>query len=345
MDLKAAGNRIHEFPAASLYQRSGMEVMMKIDNMTLGSRFSDMPMSAKSADPEAKNIRSKIADVQQRMRTLSSKGDLSADEKAMERKKLQKEILGLNNKLKQHEEDFRRSEKRSLLVKEQKGNQTKGKRGSDEAAGDDADQKTVSNKKTVSDHRLRENPKNPNAEKDSGRSGGLSILVGHNDIDRTRETDQKVTDQKVTDQKVTDQKVTDQKEAAGLSGKRAHALISANARVQQAGQVGRVILRSEDGIVILKGEIEQDERYGTPTDQKRDKLAKMNKRMQRAWDFQKSMWGQAHDALRSAAETSYKNETKDQKKSAGRNHILVSASGLELADDPASQQKIYVSID
>lgn len=69
-------------------------------------------------DQKSKNIQSDITTAQQQMQKLSSKDDLSANEIANERKKLQKEISGLNTKLKQHQEELRRSQKREIMMAE-----------------------------------------------------------------------------------------------------------------------------------------------------------------------------------------------------------------------------------
>ena len=94
--------------------------MMRIDTIASRPRFLDSQMPAGSADPKAKNIQNKITDARQQVQTLSSKEDLTADEKAAERKKLQRKILGLNTRLKQYKEDLRRAQKRELLAKEQR---------------------------------------------------------------------------------------------------------------------------------------------------------------------------------------------------------------------------------
>ena len=67
-------------------------------------------------DQKSKSIQNEITEVRQQMQKLSSKEDLSANEKTNERKKLQKEISGLTTELKQHQDDLLRSQKREQML-------------------------------------------------------------------------------------------------------------------------------------------------------------------------------------------------------------------------------------
>lgn len=279
---------------------------MKIHTMASGIRSWDGQMSSASTDAKAKNIQSKITDAQQQMQRLSSKEELTADEKAAERKKLQKEILGLNNKLKQHQEDLRRSQKREMLAKERQ-----------EEAVSAKEQRTE--------------------RKESGifknRNGVAALQDETDEAEKLKETDEKDSPEKL--------KKTDKKDKAGLSDKKVHALISANGSVQQAGQVGTVILRTKDGIVILKGEIEQDRRYGSDTKQKQEELAKRRKRMQKAEVFQSSVLHQAHNTLKSAAK-SHQNASRGNGRPRNENNTLTSTLRSAAAEQ-ASQSNLQVS--
>ncbi|RAZ94063.1 hypothetical protein DK853_37090, partial [Klebsiella oxytoca] len=66
----------------------------------------------------SKSIQHEITSVQQQMQTLSSEEELSANEKADERKKLQKEISDLNTELKRHQEELGRTRKREIMLSE-----------------------------------------------------------------------------------------------------------------------------------------------------------------------------------------------------------------------------------
>ena len=81
--------------------------------------MSAMQMAAPNLkDQKSKNIQSDITNAQQQMKKLSSKEDLSANEKTNERKKLQKEISSLNIELKQYQEELRKSQKKEVMMAE-----------------------------------------------------------------------------------------------------------------------------------------------------------------------------------------------------------------------------------
>ena len=92
---------------------------MGIGSITSTNSMSGMQMiTAASTDPKIKNIQNEITDAKQQMQKLSSKEEISANEKASERKKFQKEISDLNTELKQHQEELRKSQKREIMLAE-----------------------------------------------------------------------------------------------------------------------------------------------------------------------------------------------------------------------------------
>ncbi len=73
---------------------------MAIGNVTLNKDFSNITSTkAAAADNGSKNIQNQIASKQQRLNRLSSNSEMSAEEKAKERQKIQKQIEELNRKL------------------------------------------------------------------------------------------------------------------------------------------------------------------------------------------------------------------------------------------------------
>ena len=70
---------------------------MGISSITSMNGMSGMQMTmASSTETKNKNIQKEITDAQQQMRALSSKDELSVNDKANERKTLQKKIASLN---------------------------------------------------------------------------------------------------------------------------------------------------------------------------------------------------------------------------------------------------------
>ena len=90
---------------------------MGIGSITSTNSMSVMQMTSSDLrDQKSKNIQNDITDAQQQMQKLASKEELSADEKANEKKKLQREISNLNTKLEQHQEELVRSHKIEIML-------------------------------------------------------------------------------------------------------------------------------------------------------------------------------------------------------------------------------------
>ncbi|MDE6844345.1 MAG: FlxA-like family protein, partial [Lachnospiraceae bacterium] len=101
---------------------------MGIGSVTSTNSMSGMQMvTASSTDPKIKNIQNEITDAKQQMQKLSTKDELSANDKVSERKKLQKEISDLNTELKQHQEELRKSQKREIMLAELREDQNPSK--------------------------------------------------------------------------------------------------------------------------------------------------------------------------------------------------------------------------
>lgn len=269
---------------------------MRTDSIASGIRFLDSQMPAGAADSKVKHIQNKITDVRQQMQKLSSKEELTAEEKLAERKKFQKEISGLNVKLKQRQEELRHTQKRELLAEEEQADAVSAK-------GKLKDERIQPDKIVVDEAEGTENPD------DKSRADQRDSVILKNRDDSVTAKDQTTDDKKV------------------------HALMSAYGSTQQADQVGAVILRTKDGIVALKGEIEQDERYGSDTKQKKEELEERNERVRRAQEFQFSLMDQAQDTLKAAAEPN-KNEAQDNRQSLNENNISLRPTADEQASEP-----------
>lgn len=90
---------------------------MGIGSVTSTNNISNMRMfTAGSSEPRNKSIQNEIINVQQQMQSLSTKEELSVNEKMNERKKLQNELASLNTELKQHQQELRRSQNREIMM-------------------------------------------------------------------------------------------------------------------------------------------------------------------------------------------------------------------------------------
>lgn len=340
---------------------------MGISSVTSMSSMSGVQMTMSgSADPKIKNIQNEITGVQQQMQMLSSKEELSVNEKANERKKLQKEISGLNTELKQRQEAFRKSQKREIMMAELREDQKPTDKDkaeniipANDAAQNKSDEKKLPADDLSADQQITVIAKN---------SDGTVILKGkmnQNEKDvidagkkQAAETSLSKTEEKdLPDSKrpaaaaEEDKKTVNTEEETknengdtdtGLSRREIHALVSADVSAQQADRQGAVIARIRDGIVILKSEMNQDERRSINTERKQEELEKLEKKEQRATIFQFSVLGGANNAMKSAAKANV-SETQNRTQINTENNAFINALKSSKEESQASQQKFYVS--
>ena len=296
-------------------------------------------------DQKSKNIQTEITNAQQQLQKLSSAEDLSAHEKIAEQKKLQKEISGLNTKLKQHQEELRSSQKREITMarlredeKPAKEDKSENRVQAEEVSADAADKKPLP---------LKGQQTAPPEAAASGNADGRVILKGVSQPEpkkRDTDTERKQTDE--TGEETIDAKAartpdtyTDADET--LSGKEVHAMVSADSFLQQADRQGTVVTRTRDGIAVLKGEIKLDEFRDTNTERKQAELRKMEQQEQRETEFQFSLLGNASNAIKPAAETNISPTGQTQANAPDQLHV----SGLSPSqEEQAAQQRFYVSI-
>lgn len=317
---------------------------MGIGSITSINSMSVTQMTASDLkDQKSKSIQSEITNVQQQMQKLSSKEDLTVNEKTKEQKKLKKEISSLNTELKQHQEELRRSQKREIMMAQlqedtepEKEKKAENKTQQTEASSDTQDKKNLpgdeqraANQGTV----ITQN------------SDGTVILKEAVNQSKSSDTD---TENKHTDETKEnginriEAETTDNDMAAdtNLSVREMHAMVSADSSVKQAGHLGTIVAKTRDGIAILKGEINRDEGRGIDTERKKAELEKMQKQEQQAMTFQFSILGDANDTIKSAAETNA--SLKDNIQTKTENTFYV--SGLNTPqEEQTAQQQFYVS--
>lgn len=317
---------------------------MGIGSVTSTNSMSSMQMNtAASTDPKIKSIQNEIRDAKQQMQKLSSREELSASEKANERKELQKGISRLNTELEQHQEKLRKSQKREIRLAELQEDQglTKEEKSEDK----------IQTKETALDKTGEKNLSADNQQ--TGRPGtvisrnsdGVVMIKEELNPDAKRSTDtEKIKDDKAKEERLDEKekKDTDNDTAnTSLSPKEIYAITSADSSVQQANRQGSIIAQTRDGIAILKGEIDQDEKRGANTDKKQTELEKMEEREQRAITFQSAILGEANNAMKSATETSMSG-IKDGTQVHVENNAFVQAMNVLQESDP-TQERFHVS--
>ncbi len=319
---------------------------MGIGGVTSTNSVSGMQMmTAGSTDQKSKSIQDEITTATQQMQKLSSKEDLSVNEKANERKDLKKEIASLNTELKQHQDELRRSQKREIMLAQLQEDQ--GPKKEDEA------KEKIQSKETSSE---KADEKNLSADKQqTGRQGsvilqnsdGTVILKESNQGEKlgvdTANTPDEEAEEDIAE-KETKSADDDRDADAGLSRKEVYAMASADASVQQANGQGNVIARTRDGIAVLKGEMNQDEMRGVNTDRKQAELEKMEQQEQNAIAFQSAILGEANRTMQSAAKTPKVTGIKDNPQEDAANNAYINALKVSQEEGLAAQQRLFVSV-
>ena len=310
---------------------------MGIGSVTSTNSMSSMQTNtAASTDPKIKSIQNEIKDAKQQMQKLSSKEELSASEKADERKKLQKGISRLNTELEQHQETLRKSQKREIMLAELQEDQklTKEEKSEDKIqAKETASDKTDEKQQTVRPGTVI-----------SRNSDGVVMIKEENPDEKFGVDTAKTKDDKAKEKDLNEKgtKTTESDTAnASLSPKEIYAINSADSSVQQASRQGTIITQTRDGIAILKGEMDQDEKRGINTDEKQTALEKMEEREQRAIAFQAAVLGEANKTMKSAAETNVSG-LKDGTQVNVENNAFSKAMNALQEEDP-TQERFHVS--
>lgn len=284
---------------------------MGISGVTSTSSMSGMQMiTVGSTDSKSRNIQNELTGVQQKLQKLDSKEELSVSEKTIEREKLRKEKSGLDTELKRHQEELSKSYKREIRMAELQEDK------------EPAEEETSKDKIQTKSDAIAASKEEMNQDEKRGVNT------------ETKPADESKEDIAEKETKAIDRDpVTDN----GISGKKMLAIVSADSSVQQANRQGTIIANTRDGIAILKGEIDQDERRGVNTEKKQADLEKMEKQAQRAIAFQSSILGEANNKMKSGAETKGIGKQVNAENSAYVNAMKV------LQEDQTALQNFHIS--
>lgn len=210
--------------------------------------------AAQSADVVSKGIQDDIENVQREKQALSSKEELSVEEKMKKRKELQQELSSLNAKLRQRQAEIRREQQKET------------------AAGD-----------------LRAEDSKDSEEKKAGLKADEKRGTRQDDTNRqdwkTEAAKQKNSKDEKADIKGSKENKADA-EDTGISREEMRRVVSTDAAVEQTRQRGSIIARMEGGRVILKGEIELDEIRGEDVEKKQAELEKQEEKIRQAATMQ-----------------------------------------------------------
>lgn len=316
-----------------------------------------------SKDIESKKIENEITDRQQQMQKVSSEEGLSADEKADEKKKQQREISNLNTELKRHQEEILSSQRRELMMAELQKNQTPEdeEKSADKIQPAETDKKGIVEKETKaidSDASTGLSQKEMSVAASTGKSAqqtgyqgtvifqnsdGTVILKDGMDQDEKRgvNADQKQTDEakeKGNTRKETKSINEDKDADTGLSGKKMYEMVSADASAQQISRRETAIAGIKSDIAVLKGEINQDERRGVDTEKKQAELEKLEKKEESARTLQFSDLGKTNGTMNATANLKVSGAEVNTKNSA-----VINFPDLSKEEDQETQQRFNVS--
>ena len=317
---------------------------MGIGSVTSTNSMSGMQtLKAVSADPKIKKIENEITNAKQQMQKLSPKAELSDTEKETERKKLQKEISSLNTKLKQHQEELRKSQQKESRMAELQEDQKLTK---EEKSEDKTQTKGTSLDKA--DEKALPSGKHQTASPGTiiaSNSDGTVILKGKMNQDEKRGVDTEEKQAGEAKEKgiaEKEKKNSDTDSEASLSHKKIYAIVSADSSVQQANRQGTIITSTRDGIAILKAEMNQDEKRGVDTEKKQAELEKMEKKEQRAIAFQSAILGEANNTMKSAAKTNVTGMN-DTAQVNAKNNAFINALRVSQEETQMAQQRFHIS--
>ncbi len=227
---------------------------------------------AQPADPVSKNIQNEIADVQGQMQRLSSKEGMPAEEKVKRRQELQQELSSLNTQLRQRQSEVRKEQRRETLT------------GETRAVGDDAAEAEKGRKtagKTEGSKTVGEDVKGTAADAGSVENSGAVGKGGERKAIQAGGKDAESEHIRAAGKEEPDNRGI-KPEIVGIPQAQMYAIVAGDSAGERMKRREAVIARMEGGIVILKGEIRQDEIRGADTEKKRAELDKQRKKAHRA---------------------------------------------------------------
>lgn len=294
---------------------------MKIGNISaIGKIASVRSVSAaqkpdvKTVDTASKSIQDDITAVERQKQAVSPQTDISVDEKMKRCQELQQELSSLKTKLRISESEAQRENRKEALANEERSvteeEEAAGGSRMAEAVKEDAAEKEEAAKEERKEaliEKMKENAsesKEVNAavqkqEADQAKvkeaEAGKTGTDGFNIEERTGKSVAASENEKAGAEE-------DKEKAPGFSKREMQSVISEDEAAERAKQQGIIVARIENDIVILKGEIKQDEDRGADVTKKKEELKEQEERAQWAVNAQFSAIGQTNRRLQEAAE-------------------------------------------
>lgn len=252
-------------------------------------------------DQKSKSLQNDISDVQQKIKRLSSEEDLTVTEKAEEKQKLQQEKSELSTKLKLHQDELQKSQKRDIklaeLQEDRKPEKEEDAESKVQAVETSSAADAANEKKLPADDRHSLPPGTVITRNSDGTVILKEILNQAAESDTGAQTQQAEALKEDSAAEKEKKAAEDESDAEiGLTGTEVQAMVSADAAMQQADRQGSLVDRTGNDISVLQGEIKQDAYRGTDTESKEAELKGMQEQRKREMAFQFSMLGEANRA-------------------------------------------------
>lgn len=331
---------------------------MGIGGVTSGNNsMSVMQMTPASLkDHKSKNIQNEITDVQRQIQKLSSKDELSVNEKTDERKKLQREKSSLDTELKQYQEELLRSQKREIRLAElqeqpnPEDEETKDGSQASEAVSDAPEKESRptdekqplqpgtiitqnSDGTVILKEALQQAESDDKAVENTQEKGKPAIAA---EASTAVEKDVQAQAEEESEDKESEDTTAD----TAFSDKQMQAMVSSDTSMKQAERMGTLVTKTEDGIAILKGEIKQDAYRGVDTGRKEAELKDMQNQREQEMGVQFALLGAGGHIMKSAAGSETVKDSNQE--DVGKNFQV---SGLNAPqDEQAAQERFHVAI-
>lgn len=221
--------------------------------------------AAQRVDYVSKNIQNEISTVERQKQGLSSKQEMSVEEKTKKKQELQQELSSLNTKLRQRQEEVSREQKKEALTGEVRA--ADGGVAETEKGKGNADAVNAEKVKADSSEAEKKNIDIKGAEKGNAGAGVRAAEKGAEDVKGAKDAENEK-----------DEKPED----IGMPQKDVQSIVKGDSFREQTKRRESVIARMEGGIAILKGEIRQDELRGADTEKKKAELKKQEQKVQKA---------------------------------------------------------------
>lgn len=280
----------------------------------------------KTVDTASKSIQDDINAVERQKRAVSPQTDISVDEKRRRRQELQQELSSLKTKLRMSEaEASEESRKEAVADEERSGVQetgeskeskaaesikaeaAKAQEKADEAKAKEKAEAVKAERQEAQIRKMKGNTSDDEAEKVFARKQDAEqVNVEEAKADATgtdgfkAEGATEKSNAAGADEKTDVEK--DKEKTPGFSEKEVQSMISEDEAAERAKQQGVIVARIENDIVILKGEIKQDEARDVDVTKKKEELKEREDRAQWATNAQFSAIGQTNRTLQENAQ-------------------------------------------